>query len=69
MSSIPNTYRNFCITCINQIHENIQKNNEYNIGLELGYLEMIIRNQPDLDELMPPRSKAFVNSVDNGSTS
>jgi len=52
-----NTYREFCLRCITDIQANIQKANPhefenvnmYNVGLNLGYLESIIRNEHDLD--------------------
>ena len=58
------TYREFCINCTNRLDAVLQKNtltmlDMYQIGRDLTFLELTIRNQEDLDDTMPNRGKAF----------
>ena len=58
------TYREFCLHCIVHIHEklcsgDITTLDGYQIGRDLTFLELTIRNQEDLDDTMPSRGKAF----------
>lgn len=57
----PTTYREMCLNCITRIDERLQNKdmNSYHIGRDLTFIEMIIRNQEDLDVTMPGRGKAF----------
>ena len=64
------TYREFCINCTNRLDAVLQKNtltmlDMYQIGRDLTFLEMIIRNQKDIDLAMSPRGTAF-NEYVNG---
>jgi len=56
------TYREFCLDCIFRIQTRAHKENaDHVIGIDMGYLEMVIRNEIDLDLDMPKRGKAFEN--------
>ena len=60
----PTTYREMCLSCITRIDERLQNKDmelmdSYYIGRDLTFIEMIIRNQEDLDVTMPNRGKAF----------
>ena len=59
----PTTYREMCLNCITRIDERLQNKDmelmdSYHIGRDLTFIEMIIRNQEDLDITMPGRGKA-----------
>ena len=58
------TYREFCLNCVVRIHERLLNKDltlmdTYQIGRDLTFLELTIRNQEDLDGTMPNRGKAF----------
>lgn len=58
------TYREFCLNCVVRIHERLLNKDltlmdTYQIGRDLTFLELTIRNQEDLDDTMPSRGKAF----------
>lgn len=51
------TYREFCIRCINEIDRRLQTSDltlidTYQVGRELTYLEMVLRDTKDLDTEM-----------------
>jgi hypothetical protein len=61
------TYRDAVVGYINRLHECIINNDQFGIGVNLGYIEAIIRNQIDLDEVIErERGDAFTHPVYDG---